>query len=63
MSVFRVAETAKEERGTLGFLEDDEMLIWGPWGDQLLIHTHTHTRAVTSAHAAKSKKPDCEALE
>lgn len=64
-SVFRVAETAKEEKGTLGFLvpslEDDEMLIWGPWG--ITETSSSYTCAVTSAHTAKSKKPDCEALE
>lgn len=61
MGVFRVAETANEEKGTLGFLEDDEMLIWGPWGRSET--SSSYTRAATSAHAAKSKKPDCEALE
>lgn len=56
----------KRRRGLWAFL----FWIWrmmkcwsGVPGGEVRPAPHTHTHTVASAHAAKSEKPDCEALE
>lgn len=55
--MFKVAEAAGEEKGTLGFLvlglEDDEMLIWGPRGE---VRPAPHTHALSHLHTQQNQR-------